>query len=249
MEGVRPLYLGTDDYFHERAETPLDEKGERNYEDLAAVDVELFNRQMNALLRGEEVDLPTFDFLTGRKVFGRRLTRITARQPIVIEGIHALNDELTPHIHDREKYRIYISPLTPLNIDEHNCISVTDARMVRRLVRDHKYRGHAAARTIHDWPRVRAGEDKNIFPYNSRADAFFNSSHLYELGVLKKYAVPLLEAITREQEEYGEAVRMLRFLSFFRTIEHDELIPNNSLLREFIGGSVFLDEDAAGTQR
>ncbi|MEA4922386.1 MAG: nucleoside kinase [Eubacteriaceae bacterium] len=241
VEGVKPLYMGTDDYFVERKDTPLNEKGEPNFENLEAVDVKLFNDQMNGLLQGKEVDLPTFDFIKGTKVFGKRLTFIESRQPIVIEGIHALNDKLTPLIKDDEKYRIYISPLTQLSIDDHNRISVTDARMLRRLVRDYKYRGHSAAETIRSWPQVRAGEDKNVFPYNGKADVFFNSSHIYELGVLKKYAEPLLVSITQDEEEYSEAVRLLKFLDFFKVIKNDELITNDSILREFIGGSIFVE--------
>ncbi|MGI6722311.1 MAG: nucleoside kinase [Anaerovoracaceae bacterium] len=239
--GLKPVYMGTDDYFVEREDTPKDEHGDPDYEDLQAVDVDLFNRQMNDLLEGKEVDLPTFNFMTGHKEYGRRRMKLNRNQPIIIEGIHALNDKLTPLIHYDEKYRIYISPLTPLNIDMHNRISETDARMLRRLVRDNKYRGHSAAETIRTWPKVRAGEDKNIFPYNSKADVFFNSAHIYELGVLKKYAVPLLQEITPDQEEYSEAVRMLQFLRFFRTIDADEMISNESILREFIGGSIFVD--------
>lgn len=241
VEGVKPLYMGTDDYFVERKDTPLNENGEPNFENLEAVDVKLFNDQMNGLLQGKEVDLPTFDFIKGTKVFGKRLTSIESRQPIVIEGIHALNDKLTPLIKDDEKYRIYISPLTQLSIDDHNRISVTDARMLRRLVRDYKYRGHSAAETIRSWPQVRAGEDKNVFPYNGKADVFFNSSHIYELGVLKKYAEPLLVSITQDEEEYSEAVRLLKFLDFFKVIKNDELITNDSILREFIGGSIFVE--------
>ena len=240
VEGVKPLYLGTDDYFVERVDTPLDEKGEPNYENLDAVDVELFNRNMNDLLQGKEVDLPVFDFMEGVKKFGTRITRIEKNQPIVIEGIHALNNELTPYIKDKEKFRIYISPLTMLSIDNHNRVSLTDARMIRRIVRDSQFRGHPAQETIKTWPKVRAGEDKNVFPYNSKADVFFNSAHIYELCVLKKYAEPLLLAIGKDSEQYSEACRLLDFLRFFTVIEQDELIPNNSILREFIGGSVYV---------
>ena len=241
VNGLEPLYMGTDDYFVEREKTPLDEYGEKNYEDLEAVDIHLFNQNLNDLLAGKEVDLPTFDFLTGHKVFGRRLTTIKANQPVVIEGIHALNEDLTPEISKEEKFKIYISPLTQLNIDSHNRIVTTDHRMLRRMVRDYKYRGHSAQSTISSWPKVRAGEDKNIFPFSNEADVLFNSVHLYEIGVLKKYAEPLLEAIRPEEPEYSEAVRMLNFLRFFKTIEDDSIIVNNSILREFIGGSVFVD--------
>ncbi|MBQ7605066.1 MAG: nucleoside kinase [Firmicutes bacterium] len=239
--GLKPLYMGTDDYFVEREQTPLDEFGERDFECLEAVDVELFNKQMNALLAGEQVDLPTFDFMTGHKEYGKRLTSITSNQPIVIEGIHALNDAMTPHIPAEQKFKIYISPLTQLNIDEHNRISTTDSRMLRRMVRDFKYRGHDAQETIRTWPKVRHGEDKYIFPYNGEADVFFNSVHIYEFSVLKKYAEPLLEAIFPDEPEYMDAARMLKFLKYFEVLEDNSIIVNNSIIREFIGGSIFVD--------
>lgn len=241
VNGLEPLYLGTDDYFVERENTPLDKNGEKNFEDLEAVDVELFNSNMNDLLQGKEVDLPTFDFITGHKVFGKRITSIKSSQPIVIEGIHALNNGLTPYIPDDEKFKIYISPLTQLNIDSHNRIVTTDHRMLRRMVRDYKYRGHTAQSTIAAWPKVREGEDKNIFPYSNEADVMFNSVHLYEISVLKKYAEPLLKEIRPTEKEYGEAKRMLDFLQYFKIIEDDDVIVNNSIIREFIGGSVFVD--------
>ncbi len=241
VNGLNPLYLGTDDYFVERTHTPVDEYGEPDYENLNAVDIGLFNSNMNDLLAGKEVDLPEFDFMKGEKIFGRRITKINQTQPIVIEGIHALNNDLTPYIDDEEKFRVYISPFTQLNIDRHNRIPTTDARMLRRLVRDYQYRGHSAQATISSWPKVRAGEDKNIFPYNDQADVLFNSVHIYELAVLKKYAEPLLRQIKKDEPEYCEAVRMLRFLRFFRTIEDDSIIVNNSIIREFIGGSIFVE--------
>ena len=241
VNGLEPLYMGTDDYFLEREQTPVDAYGEKNYEDLDAVDIHLFNSNMNDLLAGKQVDLPTFDFLEGHKKYGKRLTRIRSNQPIVIEGIHALNDALTPEIAKEEKFKIYISPLTQLNIDAHNRIVTTDHRMLRRMVRDFKYRGYSAQNTIQNWPKVRAGEDKNIFPYSNEADVMFNSVHLYELCVLKKYALPLLEAIQPDEPEYSEAQRMRNFLRFFKTVEDDSAIVNNSILREFIGGSVFVD--------
>ncbi len=241
VKGLVPLYLGTDDYFLEREDTPLDEFGNKNYEDLEAVDVELFNRHMNRLLAGETVDLPTFDFIYGHKEFGKRLTSIRANQPIVIEGIHALNEALTADIDRGEKFKIYISPLTSLNLDSHNRVVTTDHRMLRRMVRDFKYRDRSAETTISGWPSVRKGEDKNIFPYSGEADVMFNSVHLYEIGVLKKYAEPLLKKIKPEQEEYADAVRMLSFLQFFKTIQEDSYISNNSILREFIGGSIFVE--------
>ena len=241
VEGLEPLYLGTDDYFLEREETPLDENGDLDFENLCAIDVKLFNRNLRDLLEGEEVDVPVFDFLTGHKNFGSRIISIKEDQPIIIEGIHGLNDMMTPDILSEEKFKIYISPLTNLGIDDHNRISVTDSRMLRRLVRDFKFRGHSAKKTIESWPKVRAGEMNNIFPYNSKADLLFNSAHVYELSVLKKYAAPLLEAIPQSEPEYAEARRMLSFLRFFKVIEEEDIIPNNSILREFIGGSAFMD--------
>jgi len=240
VNGLEPLYLGTDDYFVERGQTPKDENGEPNFEDIESLDVELFNRDMNSLLKGDEVDIPTFDFMNGIKVFGKRITRAKKGQPIIIEGIHGLNKQLTQEIPDEEKFKIYISPLTQLNIDEHNRIPTTDARMIRRMVRDYQFRGHSAQSTIQSWPKVRKGEDKNIFPFNGEADVFFNSVHIYELAVLKKYAEPLLRNITREEPEYSEALRMLKFLQYFKTIEDDTMIVNNSIIREFIGGSIFV---------
>ena len=241
VNALRPLYMGTDDYFVEREDTPVDEKGEKDFENLDALDIDLFNRNMNDLLAGKKVDLPEFDFMTGHKVFGKRITSIDPSQPIVIEGIHGLNGKLTEFIPDEEKFKIYISPLTQLNIDMHNRIPTTDERMLRRMVRDYLYRGHSAQSTINQWPKVRAGEDRNIFPYSGEADVLFNSYHVYEISVLKKYAEPLLRKIAPDEEEYAEAVRMLKFLRFFRTIEDDSIIVNNSIIREFIGGSIFVD--------
>jgi len=240
VNGMKPLYMGTDDYYLERMDTPLDEYGEKNFEDLEAIDIKMFNNQLNDLLEGKTVDIPEFNFLTGEKVFGKRLTRIYANQPIVIEGIHGLNKELTAYLPDEEKFKIYISPFTQLNIDEHNRIPTTDARMLRRIVRDSQFRGYSAKNTIELWPKVRTGEDKNIFPYSNEADVLFNSAHIYELAVLKKYAEPLLLEIKPEEPEYSEAVRMLKFISFFDIIEDDSIIVNNSIIREFIGGSIFV---------
>lgn len=241
VNGLRPLYMGTDDYFVEREDTPLDEHGERDFESLAAIDIKLFNDNMNDLLAGKTVDLPEFDFITGHKSFGHRITSIDEDQPIVIEGIHGLNEKLTEFIPKESKFKIYISPLTQLNIDAHNRIPTTDERMLRRMVRDYLFRGHDAQSTIRSWPKVRAGEDVNIFPYCEDADVLFNSYHVYEISVLRKYAEPLLEKITPEEEEYAEAVRMLKFLKFFKIIEDDSIIVNNSIIREFIGGSIFVE--------
>ena len=242
VNGLHPIYLGTDDYFVDRLKTPLDEDGNMNFEDITGIDLELFNAHMNALLKGEEVDLPTFDFKLGVKVFGKRIIRAEQDQPIVIEGIHGLNRRLTESVPEEEKFKIYVGPFTQINLDAHNRIPTTDARMLRRIVRDHKFRGYSAQHTIDSWPSVRKGEDKNIFPFSQEADVLMNTAHIYELAVLKKYAYPLLSAITQEEPEFSEAVRMLRFIRHFESIADDSIIVNNSVLREFIGGSVFLDE-------
>lgn len=242
VNGLKPLYMGTDDYFVERKDTPLDAEGEPNYEDLEAIDTELFNRNMNDLLSGKTVDLPTFDFIEGVKQYGKRITSIKEDELIVIEGIHALNRKLTAEIAEEEKFRIYISPFTQLNMDSHNRIPTTDARMLRRMVRDYLYRGHSAQDTINSWPKVRKGEDKNIFPFNGEADVLFNSALTYELSLLKKHAGPLLEAIKPSEPEYSEARRLMQFLHFFAVIEDESIIPNNSILREFIGGSIFAED-------
>ena len=241
VNGLEPLYMGTDDYFVERSETPVDENGKPDYEGLGALDIELFNSNMNDLLAGREVDLPEFDFVEGTKIFGKRIMAIREDQPIIIEGIHALNGKLTEAIPDEEKFRIYISPFTQLNIDMHNRVPTTDARMLRRMVRDYKYRGKSAAGTIDQWSQVRAGEDENIFPFNGEADVVFNTVLTYELAVLKKYAQPLLEEIKEDQPEYSEARRLLELISGFDIIEDERAIPNNSILREFIGGSIFVE--------
>ncbi len=238
--GEKALYIGTDDYFVERHQTPKLPDGSPNFEDIEALDIELFNRNINDLLAGKEVDLPAFDFLEGKKRYGHRIIKINRDQPIIIEGIHSLNRVLTAGIDDGEKYKIYISPFTQLSIDNHNRIPTTDARLLRRMVRDHQFRGYSADRTIEQWIKVRAGEDKNIFPFNDEADMLFNSAHIYELGVLKKYVEPMLEAIGPDNEAYSEAIRLLKFLRFFSTIEDDTVIANNSILREFIGGSIIV---------
>ena len=241
VNGLRPIYMGTDDYFVNREDMIPDANGELDFENLGAVDIDLFCSNMNDLLAGKEVDLPEFDFLEGKKVFGNRITKMDEDQLIVIEGIHALNRKLTEQIPDETKYKIYISPLAQLNVDVHNRVPTTDARMLRRMVRDYKYRGHSAAATIDGWPKVRSGEDKNIFPYNGEADVLFNSTLVYETSLLKKYAEPLLKEIGPDQPQYGEARRLLYFLRLFRTIDDENDVPCNSILREFIGGSVFVE--------
>lgn len=240
VNGMRPIYLGTDDYFVNRADTPVDANGEKDYENLDALDLKLFNRNMKDLIAGKEVDMPIYDFIKGEKIFGQKITKLADDQLLVIEGIHALNEKLTEMIPHEQKYKIYISPLTQLGIDEHNRISTTDERMLRRLVRDYQFRGYSAKETIKNWPKVRAGEDKNIFPYSGEADILFNSYHVYEIAVLKKYAEPLLREITKEDEEYADASRMLQFLQFFHVAPDDSMIVNNSIIREFIGGSIFV---------
>lgn len=240
VNGLDAICLSTDDYFRERGETPLDENGDPDYEGFGAIDRELFTQNMNDLLAGETVDLPVFNFLTGHKEFGKQITSLRPGQPVIIEGIHGLNGKLTEGIPDEEKYKIYISPLTQLNIDEHNRVPTTDERLLRRMVRDYQFRGHSASETISEWPKVRAGEDVNIFPYSSEADVLFNSYLVYEIAVLKKYAEPLLRSVTLDDPSYAEASRMMKFLHFFETIEDDSVIVNNSILREFIGGSVFV---------
>ena len=241
VNGVNPLYMGTDDYFVEREDTPIGEDGKPDFENLDAMDVELFNRNMNDLLSGKEVDMPTFNFLTGKKEYGKRITKLEPNMVMVIEGIHALNKAMSVHIADDDKFKIYISPLLQLKADRHNRISTTDARMLRRLVRDNKHRGHNAETTIESWPKVRAGEDKNIFPYNGEADVVFNSATIYELAILKRYAQPLLEEVPRESSAYGEARRMIQFLKYFDSLRGERYIPNNSIVREFIGGSILLE--------
>ena len=236
--GLKPLYLGTDDYFINRADLPVQEDGTKDFESLSAVDVELFTKQMNDLLEHRTVDLPEYDFVKGEKIYGKRITKLNDDQIIVIEGIHGLNPELTKGIKDKEKFKIYISPLTQLTIDRYHRIPTTDARMLRRLVRDHRTRNVSAEETIESWHLVRKGEEKNIFPYNGEADVFFNSQCVYELSVLKKYAEPLLKKITYDSPQYTEAQRMLKFLDFFVPIQDDSCIANNSIIREFIGGSI-----------
>ncbi|MCQ2567936.1 MAG: nucleoside kinase [Mogibacterium sp.] len=235
LTGEDPLYLGTDDYFVERGMTPLGPDGEPDFEGLGAVDLELFNRQMEDLLSGKEVDLPEFDFVNGTKVFGKRITALKKGQILVIEGIHSLNDVLTENIPREDKFKIYISPLTQIAIDRHNRISTADARLLRRMVRDNQYRGYDAEATLGAWPKVRAGESVNIFPYSSSADVVFNSSTVYETNMLKSFAEPLLEAIPESSTQYAEAQRILTFMKYFDKIEETSAVPANAVLREFIG--------------
>ena len=239
VRGLDPIYVGTDDYFKERENCPRDENGEYDFEGIDALDLDLFNRQMKGLLAGEEVDMPVFDFITGHKEYGKRVTQISGDQPIIIEGIHSFDSVLTQEIDESEKFRIYISPLTHINLNAHNRIPTTDTRIVRRIIRDSRTRGANAAETLKIWKKVHAGENKNIFPHSGEADMLFNSVHVYELAVLKKYAVPLLKEIPEDDTEYPEAERLLKLFEFVESLEDDQLIANTSILREFIGGGVF----------
>ena len=236
--GLVPHPLAVDNYFVERDETPRDEKGEYDFECLEAVDIELFNLQMQKLLNGEEVVIPRFNFVSGHKEFDGKVKKLGANDVLVIEGIHCLNPKLTEKLADENKFKIYISALTQLNIDEHNRIPSTDGRLLRRIVRDAYTRGSSAQRTIHMWESVRRGEEKNIFPYQEEADEMFNSALIYELAVLNPYVERLLFAVDKNCPEYLEAKRMLKFLDYFVGIG-SENIPMNSLLREFVGGSCF----------
>ena len=234
LTSVEPIYIGTDDYFVEREQSPRDANGEYNYEGLDAIDLDLFNNQMSDLLNGREIDAPEFDFLVGKKRFGKRFIKAKENQIIVIEGIHSLNDELTRDIPSAKKFKVYISPLTRIGIDRHNRLSTADARLLRRIVRDNSHRGRDAAGTIKDWTKVRNGETGNVFPYSSMADVVFNTSLVYETSVLKHFAKPLLEKITPEEPEYEEAGRLLDFIVCFREIDLVDAIPEDSILREFI---------------
>lgn len=236
--GMRPHPIAVDDYFVNREDTPKHPDGSYNFETLGAIDVELFNRDMSALLRGEEVELPTYNFKTGQREYKGNKKRLGPEDILVIEGIHGLNDALSHSLPVESKFKIYISALTQLNIDEHNRIPTTDARMLRRIVRDARTRGASAARTINMWPSVRQGEEENIFPFQESADAMFNSALIYELPLIKQFAEPLLFSVDPESPEYVEAKRLLKFLDYFLGADC-EAVPRNSVLREFIGGSCF----------
>ena len=240
VNGPKPVYMGTDDYYLDRDQIPVGPDGTQNFENLDSIDVELFNEHLKTLLAGGEVDLPRFDFNLGKKIFGERKLKLAPDQPMVIEGIHGLNEALTPAIPKSQKYKIYISPLTQIRIDDYTRIPLTDIRKLRRIVRDAKKRGWDARQTIIAWPKVRAGEDVNIFPYSDEADNIFNSAFVYELAALKKDALPMLKAIPEDDEYYTEAQRLARLLSHVDVIEDDKYIANNSILREFIGGSIIV---------
>lgn len=236
--GMKPHPIAVDNYFVNREDTPKDENGNYNFECLEAIDVELFNRDMNALLKGERVEMPRFNFKTGKREYKGDYLQLKPNDILVIEGIHGLNDKLSYSLPKESKFKIYISALTQLNVDEHNRIPTTDGRLIRRMVRDNRTRGTKAKDTIAMWPSVRRGEDENIFPYQEEADMMFNSALIYELSVLKQYAEPLLFQIQKEDPEYQEAKRLLKFLDYFVGVPSEE-IPNNSILREFVGGSCF----------
>ena len=236
--GFKPHPIGLDNYYVDHDRTPLDEDGEPDYECLEALDVEQFNEDMAALLKGESVQLPSFNFKTGKREYSGKVTRLGENDILVIEGIHGLNEKMSYSLPAESKYKIYISALTTLNVDEHNRIPTTDNRLLRRLVRDARTRGASAARTISMWPSVRRGEEQYIFPFQEEADAMFNSAMLFELSVLKQYAEPLLFSIQKGEPGYHEAKRLLKFLEYFLGISSEEL-PKNSLCREFVGGSCF----------
>ena len=238
VNGLKPLQISLDDYFVDREKTPKDASGEYDYESIYALDLDLINEQFNALFRGEEVELPKYDFQSGKsKKSGNRL-KMTDNNVLVVEGIHALNPELTAHIPQEQIFRVYASALTTILLDNHNYIPTTDNRLLRRIIRDNKYRGVSAQETIHRWPSVRAGENKWIFPFQENADAMLNTAMLYELAVIKMQAEPLLQQVPENCEEYAEAYRLLKFLKYFKGIPYNNL-PPTSLLREFLGGSSF----------
>lgn len=235
---IRPQMISLDNYFIDREHTPRDRNGDYDYESLYALDIEQFNRDVADLIAGKEVAMPTYDFTTGKRTYKGNTLQLTDNSILLMEGIHGLNPELTASIPDDMKYKVYVSALTTLCIDKHNWVPTTDNRLLRRIVRDYKYRGTSALDTIRRWPSVRRGEDKWIFPYQENADAMFNSSLLFELGVMKDYAESILKKVPHNVPEYSEVYRLLRFLSYFRPIPaHD--VPSTSLLREFLGGSSF----------
>lgn len=236
--GIKPLQISLDDYFVDRKKTPLGEDGEYDYESLYALNLPLLNEQFNALFRGEEVELPHYNFQLGKSERSGKRLKLAPDNVVVVEGIHALNPELTAQIPNEQKFTVYASALTTILLDNHNYIPTTDNRLLRRIIRDHKYRGVSARETIRRWPSVRAGENKWIFPYQENADAMFNTAMLYELAVIKPQAEPLLEQVPENCEEYSEAYRLKKFLGYFKPIPYDKL-PPTSLLREFLGGSSF----------
>ena len=236
--GLKPLQISLDDYFIDRDKTPLDANGEYDYESIHALNIDLINEQFNALFKGEEIELPRYNFQAGKSEKSGKRLKLAPNDIVVVEGIHALNPELTAQIPEQQKFRVYVSALTTILLDEHNYIPTTDNRLLRRIIRDYKYRGVSAQESMHRWPSVRAGEERWIFPYQENADAMFNSAMLYELAVIKQQAEPLLEQVPENCEEYAEAHRLLKFLRYFHAISYRQLAPT-SLLREFLGGSSF----------
>ena len=238
VNGLKPTMISLDDYFVDREKTPLDENGEYDFEALEAIDIEFFNQQLLQLFNGEVVELPKFNFVVGKKFPSGKKLQLGYGSILVVEGIHGMNPNLIPHLKTENTFKIFLSALTQISIDDQSHISTTDNRMIRRMIRDAKYRNYSAQETIRRWPSVRAGEDKNIFPYQENADVMFNSALVYELAVLKKYAEPLLKSVSENQPEYSESNRLLKFLSYFKAIDDLE-IPPTSLIREFLGGSSF----------
>ena len=238
LNGLKPVTISVDNYFVERQDTPRDENGEYNFECIEAIDLKLFNNHLVKLLNGEEIEIPEFDFTVGTKKYNGKKMKLAEDEILVIEGIHCLNDELTSQIAKEQKYKIYISALTVLNMDRYNRISTTDTRLIRRIVRDHQFRGYSAIHTLNTWHKVTEGEEKNIFPFQEEADKIFNTSLIYELNALKPVAMPLLQEITREDKQYAEAQRLINILKYFKKIPNS-YVPNNSLIKEFLGGGTF----------
>ncbi|MEG1312276.1 MAG: nucleoside kinase [Romboutsia sp.] len=241
VNNLKPVSISLDDYFVNREDTPLDEFGKLDFESIYAIDLDRFNSDLKKLLDGEEISLPKFNFKLGIREETNKKLKIEKNQPIILEGIHGLNPMLTSSIKDEDKFKIYISALTQINLDDHNRIPTTDLRLIRRMVRDYNFRGYSAETTIMQWESVRRGEKKNIFPYQEEADIIFNSACVYELSVLKKYVKPLLEEITRDNKAYIEANRLLKLLQYFVELEDISDIPLTSIIREFIGGSKIVD--------
>lgn len=234
--GLQPIQISLDDYFVNREQTPLDEWGQTDFEALEAIDLELFNTHLQELIEGNPVNTPVFNFETGNREWRSKKLQVKPGHPLIIEGIHGLNERLTSAVKRENKYKIYISALTQISIDDHNRIPTTDTRLIRRIVRDYQFRGQSALGTLRLWPSVRRGEEKNIFPYQEEADVMFNSALIYELCILKKYAYPLLNEVSIEEKEYGDAHRLLNLLKYFPEVP-EQNVPLNSILREFIGGS------------
>ena len=238
VNGIKPVTISVDNYFVERKDNPKDENGNYDFECIEAIDLDLFNNHLKKLLKGEEIEMPEFDFYEGKKKYKGKKLKLEKDEILVIEGIHCLNDKLTSKIPKDRKYKIYISALTVLNMDYYNRISTTDNRLIRRIVRDYKFRGYNAKHTLETWHMVNKGEEKNIFPFQEEANSMFNTSLIYELGVLKDVAIHILEEIKSDEKEYAEARRLINLLQYFETIP-EEYVPKNSLLKEFLGGGDF----------